>query len=130
MLTFHHVGCLTEDMEQSIVAYRDVMGFKNISQVFNITEQQVRVCFVETGPGAYLELVELSGENPSLSKILKSRNPYYHVGYQVDDMDSSLQELESKGCRQINRFRSEAFGNKWCAFLFNTDMHLIELIER
>jgi hypothetical protein len=117
-------------MEESIEGYRGALGFARISEVFSITEQQVKVCFIETGPGAYLELVQPTGENAHLKKILKSKNPYYHIGYLVTNIEESIAKLVSEGCYFVSKFQSEAFQQKWCAFLYTKEMHLIELIER
>jgi methylmalonyl-CoA/ethylmalonyl-CoA epimerase len=129
-MSFHHIGCLTDNMEESILGYKDGLGFRNISRVFSIADQQVKVCFIETGPGAFLELVQPIGDNVVLKKILKSRNPYYHIGYLVSDIEECISRMQDEGGYLVNKFRSEAFEHKWCAFLYTKEMHLIELIER
>jgi len=129
IMSFHHIGCVTENMEESIASYKEGLGFTNISAVYTIAHQQVKVCFIETGPGAFLELVEPTGDNAALRKILKGKNPYYHVGYLVSNIEDAIKNLVEEGCYLVNKFRSEAFQNKWCAFLYTKEMHLIELIE-
>jgi methylmalonyl-CoA/ethylmalonyl-CoA epimerase len=129
-LCFHHIGCLTENIEISIANYVKDFGFNLPNQIFTITNQQVKVCFIEIGPNSFIEFVEPMGDNPSLKKILKSKNPYYHIGYLTSDITNSINDLISCGYFLVNRFHSEAFNNKECAFLYSTEMHLIELIER
>jgi catechol 2,3-dioxygenase-like lactoylglutathione lyase family enzyme len=128
-LRFHHTGCLTENIEESLHTYVNILGFKKASDAITIADQQVKVCFVETAPGVFLELVEPLGENLALRKIIKSKNPYYHTGYLVSDLAGTIGILQDAGFYLVNRFKSEAFGNKECAFLYTTEMHLIELIE-
>jgi len=125
----HHIGCLTENMEESLDTYVNILGLKKASDIVLISDQQVRVCFVETAPDIFLELVEPQGENVALRKILKSKNPYYHTGYLVDNLPAVIARLQEAGLYLVNRFRSEAFGNRECAFLYTKEMHLIELIE-
>lgn len=127
-LTAHHFGCLTENIESSIFIYRQ-MGFQNISEIFSISTQKVRVCFIETGSNVYLELVEFNPDNASLGKIFKSKNPYYHVGYLVDNISDAILHLKTSGFYLINQFSSEAFQGRMCAFMYSPEMHLIELIE-
>ena len=124
----HHVGCLTLDIEKSATVYEN-MGFPNRSEEFAIKSQQVKVCFVEIGKNFFLELVEFSQDNPTLSKIFKSNNPYYHLGYLVASIATAIQQLEGQGFYLVNQFNSEAFKGKPCAFLYSPEMHLIELIE-
>ncbi|MES1159963.1 MAG: VOC family protein [Bacteroidota bacterium] len=128
-LQLHHVGCLTENIEESLGIYVNVLGFKKASEIVTISNQQVKVCFVETAPGVFLELVEPQGENLALRKIIKSKNPYYHTGYLVKDISTVISRLQEAGFFLVNRFFSEAFENKECAFLYTREMHLIELIE-
>jgi len=124
----HHVGCLTLDINKSIENYAK-MGFGNVSEIYSISEQKVRVCFVETGDKVYVELIEFSEDNPTLMAIYKNKNRYYHVGYLVDDFKQAVEELVSQGYYLVNEFSSEAFQGKSCAFLYSPELQLIELIE-
>ena len=47
----NHIGVATPSMEKSIAYYRDVMGATQICEPFDMPEQGVKVCFVDT-PGA------------------------------------------------------------------------------
>jgi methylmalonyl-CoA/ethylmalonyl-CoA epimerase len=129
-LTFHHTGCITQDIDASIKEYMGDLGFKNISDIYHISQQQVKVCFIDMGSGKFLELVQPVGDNPALQKILKSKNPYYHIGYKVEGFDQAIDLLKEKGYYLVNIFESEAFDKKKCAFLYTPSMHLIELIEQ
>ena len=124
----HHVGCLTQNIHESIVVYAS-MGFGKVSEIFNINAQNVKVCFIEIRENFFLELVEFDEDNHSFSKIFKSKNPYYHIGYLVENIVSTIQQLENEGFRVINQFNSEAFNGKLCAFLLSPEMHLVELME-
>jgi methylmalonyl-CoA/ethylmalonyl-CoA epimerase len=127
-LRFHHIGCLSVNILETLATY-SAMGFNNVSEIFTITNQKVKVCFVETAPEAFIEFIEPIGDNPTLQKILKSGNSYYHVGYTTPNIDRSIDMLEDNGFRLVNTFYSEAFHNKRCAFMYSPEMHLIELIE-
>ena len=127
-LTFHHTGCLTANIENSKQIY-SAMGFSSFSQVYIIVDQKVKVCFIEMATGVFLELVEPFEDNLSLNKLLKSKSSFYHLGYLTDEFENTLEDLQTAGFYLINKFRSEAFANKYCAFLFTSEMHLIEIIE-
>jgi methylmalonyl-CoA/ethylmalonyl-CoA epimerase len=128
-LRLHHVGCLTENIEGSLDTYVNILGMRKASEIMVVTDQQVKVCFLETAPGVFLELVEPIGENPTLRKIIKTKNPYYHTGYLVNDLPAIIGQLQEEGFYLVNRFISEAFDKKECAFLYTREMHLIEIIE-
>ena len=129
-LTFHHVGCLTHDIEQSKQIYVEKFGLGAVSQTYDISSQAVKVCFITLGPGNFLELIEPTGENPSLNKIMKSKNPFYHLGFLTDDIDKTIEGMVADGCYLVNTVISEAYENKKAAFIYTEEMHLIELIQR
>lgn len=129
MLTFHHVGLLVKDMDFSIKHHSTLFGAENISKIFKIDSQGVNVCFVKNGAGTYIELVEPIGEDSVVSKLLKKRITYYHIGYKVENITEAIIKLESMDYKTLEMFNSEAFEGKRCVFLFSPEAHLIELIE-
>ena len=46
----NHIGVATPSIADSIVFYRDVMGATKIHEPFDLPDQGVKVCFVDT-PG-------------------------------------------------------------------------------
>ncbi len=128
-LTPHHIGCLTDNIKKSISTY-EKMGFSAKSEIYFVSSQNVKVCFIEIRNLFYLELIEFSKENHSLNKIFKTGNPYYHIGYQVGNIQSAISELQAQGFYLVNQFSSEAFQGNLCAFLYSPEMQLIELIEK
>jgi methylmalonyl-CoA/ethylmalonyl-CoA epimerase len=127
-MTAHHIGCLTDDMSSSIATYT-ALGFSNISPIYHVTLQQVSVCFIEIKNGFYLELVEFATTNTTLKKLFSNGQRYYHTGYLVNNIDNKINMLQSQGFYLVNKFSSEAFEGRQCAFLYSPQMQLIELIE-
>ncbi len=129
MLKFHHVGLLVENIEFSLLHYTELFGKQNISKVYEVTSQMVKVCFVKVGDGSYIELVEPLGEDSVVYKLLKKKISYYHIGYKVADISSKIIKLETLNYKAMEVFNSEAFNGAKCVFLFTPEAHLIELIE-
>ena len=71
----NHVGVVTPDIEAAIAFWRDTMGATEISEPFDMPEQGVRVCFVDTpNGGTQMELLApLSGSSPIAAFL--QRNP-------------------------------------------------------
>lgn len=128
MLNIHHIGCLVEDIETVKSTYRDLMNFKNISEICFVQSQNIKVCFIEIGKNVFIELIQPLAEN-SLYRLLKKGTTYYHIAYLADNFENTIDDLISKDYLLINTFHSEAFNNKRCAFLSTPERHLIELIE-
>lgn len=128
-LIFHHVGCLVDNMDESIRTYTDLLGFDPPSEIYDISSQKVKVCFIKNTTDSFIELVEPYEENTSLRKMLKKGQSFYHTAYTVKNFDEALKEMEAKGARFMPVFTSEAFNNKRCVFFFTPELQLIELIE-
>ena len=129
-LVFHHIGCLTRNIEETKRVYASGLGLTESSEVFYISNQQVKVCFIRNNSDSYIELVEPVGESPSLNRLLQNNNTFYHLGYYSPDIDQTLARLQSEGYFLVNKFHSEAFSNNLCAFLYSPEKHLIEIIQK
>ncbi len=128
-LEIHHIGCVVSNIEETLKSYKTTLGFSEASEVFNISSQKVKVCFVHLGNGTYMEFVEPLDLSSAVGKLLKKRFSYYHIGYKTLNFNKTIEALIDKGARIITRFKSEAFENKECAFLFTEELHMIEIIE-
>lgn len=127
LLRFHHIGCAVRDIEDTLRSFRPF--FPRISVPVAVGTQNVRVCFVEIMPGAYIELVEAIGHESAIGVMLKRGISFYHAGFLVDSLDQALRSMASHNYRFLERFSSEAFGGRQCAFLMSDTMQLIEIIE-
>lgn len=128
-MEFHHTGCLVRSLSDAIESYKQLLGKEfRCSEIFDITPQQVRVCLIELTNNCYLELVEPTDSNTILLGLLKKKTNFYHIGFRVKDVDKEIKRLEQGNFRALMPFNSEAFHGKKCVFLYNDNLHLIELI--
>ncbi|KEO86954.1 MAG: methylmalonyl-CoA epimerase [Erythrobacter sp.] len=134
----NHIGVATPSIEASIAHYRDVMGATKIHTPFDLEEQGVKVCFVDT-PGAdgamngtQIELIEPLGENSTLAGFL-AKNPLggqHHVCFEVPDIEDARAEFEALGKRILGPTRIGAHGTP-IFFVHPKDMQgmLTEIME-
>jgi methylmalonyl-CoA/ethylmalonyl-CoA epimerase len=114
----NHIGVATPSIADSIAFYRDVMGASKIHQPFDLEEQGVKVCFVDT-PGAdgamngtQIELIEPLGENSTLAGFL-AKNPLggqHHLCFEVPDIAEARSGFEALGKRILGPTRIGAHG--------------------
>ena len=128
-LKLHHIGCAVSSIEESLKTYRDILGYKNISQVFKLESSGINACFIELTNGVFLELIEPSGVNSVINTYLKKGVTYYHLGYEVNNIDKTVSGLLEKDFREITTIYSPAFNNRKCVFLFTPELQMIELID-
>ena len=137
----NHIGIATPSIADSITFYRDVMGATRIHQPFDLPEQGVKVCFVDTPTGAdasgelngtQIELIEPLPGNASIAAFLQ-KNPaggQHHMCYEVPDIHAAKAEFEALGKRVLGEPRIGAHGTL-IFFLHPKDMGgvLTEIME-
>ena len=80
----NHIGVATPDLAASIAFYRDIMGARDITEPFDLPEQGVKVCFVNTPGdggslngfgGTQIELLQPLSPDTAVGKWME-RNPW------------------------------------------------------
>ena len=129
----NHVGVAIPDMDAAIAFYRDTLGASEISEPFDMPEQGVKVCFVDTPDGGtQVELLApLSDDSPIAGFLAK--NPLggqHHLCFEVPDIQAARAEFEGQGKRILGPTRLGAHGTP-IFFVHPKDMSgvLTEIME-
>ena len=134
----NHIGVATPSIADSIAFYRDVMGATKIHEPFDLPDQGVTVCFVDTAGadgvmnGTQIELIEPLPGNAPISAFLE-KNPaggQHHVCYEVADIYAAKAAFEAMGKRVLGEPRIGAHGTL-IFFVHPKDMQgvLTEIME-
>ena len=134
----NHVGVATPSIERSIAFWREAMGATVAHEAFDLPEQGVRVCFIDTPPSTgsgqatQIELLEPLGENSPIAKFLE-RNPLggqHHLAFEVPDIAAARAAFEAMAKRILGPTRIGAHGTP-VFFLHPKDMGgvLTEIME-
>ena len=129
----NHVGVATPSIADSIAHYRETMGASDITEPFDLPEQGVKVCFVNTpNGGTQIELIEPLGEGSTLRGFME-KNPLggqHHVCFEVADIEEARAWFERLGKRILGPTRIGAHGTP-IFFLHPKDMmgQLTEIME-
>jgi len=133
----NHIGVATPSIADSVAYYREVMGATSITEPFDLPEQGVKVCFVDTPGeggthGTQIELIEPLGPDSTLTGFL-AKNPaggQHHLCYEVPDIAEARAWFEALGKRILGPTRIGAHGTP-IFFLHPKDMmgQLTEIME-
>ena len=133
----NHIGVATPSIAASIAHYRDIMGASDITEPFDLPEQGVKVCFVNTPTssglnGTQIELIEPYDESSPINGFL-AKNPaggQHHVCFEVADIGAAREWFEGQGKRILGPTRIGAHGTP-IFFLHPKDMmgQLTEIME-
>jgi len=133
----NHIGVATPSIADSIAHYRDTMGATSICEPFDLPEQGVKVCFVDTPTdsgmnGTQIELIEPFDETSPINNFLE-KNPaggQHHVCFEVPDIATAREEFEAMSKRILGPTRIGAHGTP-IFFVHPKDMQgmLTEIME-
>ena len=113
----NHIGVATPSIADSIAHFRDTMGATDIAEPFDLPEQGVKVCFVNTPThsgmdGTQIELIEPYDESSPINGFL-AKNPLggqHHVCFEVEDIAAAREWFEGQGKRILGPTRIGAHG--------------------
>ena len=129
----NHVGVAVPDMEAARAFYRETMGATELTEPFDMPEQGVRVCFVNTpNGGTQIELLAPLDESSPVSGFL-AKNPLggqHHLCFEVPDIEVARGWFEGQGKRILGPTRIGAHGTP-IFFVHPKDMSgiLTEIME-
>ena len=109
----NHVGVAVPDIDAAIAFWRGTMGATQVTEPFDMPEQGVRVCFVDTpNGGTQIELLAPLDESSPVSGFL-AKNPQggqHHLCFEVPDIETARAEFENQGKRILGPTRIGAHG--------------------
>jgi methylmalonyl-CoA/ethylmalonyl-CoA epimerase len=133
----NHIGVATPSIAESIAHYRDTLGATDIEEPFDLPEQGVKVCFVNTPTdsgmnGTQIELIEPFDDSSPINNFLE-KNPLggqHHVCFEVPDIATAREEFVAIGKRILGPTRIGAHGTP-IFFVHPKDMQgmLTEIME-
>ncbi len=126
----NHIAIAVRDLEQARSLFT-LIGKARLSEIIEVPDQKVRVCFVETGE-TKIELLQPTAGNVGVAKFLDKRGEgIHHICLGVDDIEAALADYRANGIRLIDETpRIGAEGHR-VAFVHpqSTNGVLIELEE-
>jgi len=124
-MKFHHVGIASRNIQEDIEHISKIHRIVKQTPVIFDPEQNAELCLLTTDDGLNLELI--SGK--AVETILKRKVSYYHLCYEVDNIDLTIQQLIDSGASLVSEPRPAIlFNNRPVAFLY-VSYGLIELLS-
>jgi methylmalonyl-CoA/ethylmalonyl-CoA epimerase len=97
-----HIGIAVKNLEESIKYYENILGLKCYS-IEEIKDQKVRTAFFKVGQ-TKIELLESTEYDGPIGKFIEKKGEgIHHIAFHVNDIENSLQEVEKKGIKLIDK---------------------------
>lgn len=111
-----HIAILVDDMEAALTFWKDTLGL-NLTALVENSNEQAQIAFMPT-TNSEVELVKPTTEDSGLARFLEKRGPgIHHICLEVDDIESMLVVLKSKGVELINEVPRTGEGGRKYAFI-------------
>ena len=126
-----HIGVAVKNLENSLHLFKDILGMQYSGEEV-VEEQNVKVAFLPIGESE-IELLESTSPDGNIARYIEKKGEgIHHIAFEVDDLESMLEELQQKGIRLIDKEPRYGAGGTRIAFLHpkNTNGILVELCER
>jgi len=126
----NHIAIVVADIEKALNVYRDAVGLP-LEHIAEEPAEEVRVAFLPTQSGE-IELIQPTTEDSGVAKFLAKRGEgLHHICLEVDSLDDSIEELQSRGLQILGKPRVSQRGDKYI-FVHPRSAHgvLLELYER
>jgi len=126
---FHHIGYACKSIEKNLEFFK-LLGFSRDGDFFEDPLQGIRGCFIK-GNGPRIELLENLPDSNQLSGLIKKGINMYHLAYEVELIQESIQILLSKRAQiLVNPIPAVAFNGRDVAFLLFKNGLIIEVIQK
>ena len=97
-----HIGIAVNSLEESIPYYEKVLGLKCYA-IEEVKDQKVKTAFFKVGQ-TKIELLESTDPEGPIGKFIEKKGQgIHHLAFAVENIESALEEAESKGIQLIDK---------------------------
>ncbi|CAM3959164.1 methylmalonyl-CoA epimerase [Lederbergia lenta] len=131
MQSVNHIGIAVKSLEATLPFYTNVLGLKCIA-IEVVQAEQVKIAFLDAG-NVKIELLEPTNSRSAISKFIAKRGEgIHHVAFNVQSIDSRINEMKEQGIHMLNDFPKKGAGGAMVAFMHPKSSHgvLYEFCEK
>ncbi|MBC7423172.1 MAG: VOC family protein [Ferruginibacter sp.] len=121
----HHVAILTDDYERSKVFYTNVLGFTILAETYREDRKSYKLDLSINGQ-YQIELFSFPEFKERAS--FPEQKGLRHLAFAVEDIETSVAELVSKGV-DVQGIRTDELTNKKFCFFYDPNGQPLELYE-
>ena len=117
---FHHIGLSVKSINSLFPKVKPIVD----------PIQKVKVAFVKL-QGVTIELLEPLNETSPIYNNLKNNNKLCHICFEVSNLNNAIENGKKEKFHIIQKpVPAIALGNRKVCFLFHSDYHIVELLQR
>jgi len=123
-----HIAVVVKDMAESAKMLENVFGLK---MEYEEQIKSTKLAMIPVGE-TYIELLQAAAPDSQVAQVLAEKGEgYYHICFEVEDIDGAVEELKAKNVKLLNDVPREGHGGSRIVFINpeSTGNFLIELAQ-
>lgn len=130
-MVIDHIGIVVSALSVAIEKWKNVFGYRQLTEIVTNSRQQVRVVFMQKHNSVTIKLIEPVGTASPVYRFASRGGGLHHLCFKCNEVAAEVARLEALGLRQLACPQpGEAFDNHDIAFVYAPNMGLnIELID-
>ncbi|MGM0592251.1 MAG: VOC family protein [Halobacteriota archaeon] len=114
MLTgIHHIAYVVEDMDASLSTFETLFDEEPVHRMRRDDEFVLETALYHVD-GQYIEFISPISERGWAYEYLSEHGEgFFHVGYEVDDLDASIESLREQGVGLVTEEPQSGVGGAW-----------------
>ena len=123
-----HIAVVVKDMAASARMLENVFGLK---MEYEEQIKSTKLAMIPVGE-TYIELLQAAAPDSQVAQVLAEKGEgYYHICFEVEDIDDAVEELKAKNVKLLNDVPREGHGGSRIVFINpeSTGNFLIELAQ-
>lgn len=129
MIRINHIGVVVKSIAKILPIYLEDYGYKQISGVLKIENQNVRVVLLNCDNDVNVELIEPITDESPIASALKRGGGINHICYETDEFDALYKKFCSKVVVHPKPAPEEYFDSGRTFFVFRKG-ELVEFLEK
>jgi methylmalonyl-CoA/ethylmalonyl-CoA epimerase len=130
MRKIEHLGIAVSNLDEAIILYEKLLNTP-CYKVEEVESEFVKTAFFQIGESKIELVAATDAQSPIAKYIEKKGQGIHHIAYDVENIETEIERLESEGFQLIQRTPKNGADNKLIAFLHpkSTDGVLVELCQ-
>jgi len=123
-----HIAVVVKDMAKTSAMLKDVFG---LEMEYEEQIKSTKLAMFPVGE-TYIELLQAAAPDSQVARVLAEKGEcYYHICFEVEDIDAAVSELKQKQVKLLNEEPREGHGGSRIVFINpeSTGNILIELAQ-
>jgi len=123
-----HIAVVVKDMAQTGAMLENIFGLK---MEYEEQIKSTKLAMFPVGE-TYIELLQAAAPDSQVAQVLAEKGEgYYHICFEVEDIDGAVEELKAKNVKLLNDVPREGHGGSRIVFINpeSTGNFLIELAQ-